>query len=120
MSSVSQVASSLVAFCRQGQFEKAQKELFSDDVISIEPEASQGFEKETRGLPAIIEKGHQFDTITEKIHGIRVSEPLIAGNTIAFTLSLDATMKGRERSTIEELCVYQVKEGKIISEQFYM
>jgi len=29
-------------------------------------------------------------------------------------------MKGRPRANFEELCVYQVKDGKIVSEQFFM
>jgi hypothetical protein len=29
-------------------------------------------------------------------------------------------MKGQQRSTMSEICVYKVKEGKIISEQFFM
>jgi len=33
---------------------------------------------------------------------------------------MDVTMKGQARSSFEELCVYRVKDGKIISEQFFM
>jgi hypothetical protein len=33
---------------------------------------------------------------------------------------MDVTMKGQERSKIAEICVYEVKDGKIISEQFFM
>ena len=58
--------------------------------------------------------------MVEKIYGTSVSDPLVTGNSIAFSLSIDATMKGGARSTMEELCVYQVKDGKIISEQFFM
>ena len=106
--------------CRQGQYETAQKELYAKDVISIEPQASPAFEKETKGLPAIIEKGHKFDEMTEKVYATTASDPLVVGNTIAFTLGIDITMKGATRSKMEELCVYQVKDGKIISEQFFM
>jgi len=34
-------------------------------------------------------------------------------------MSLDATMKGMGRTTITELCIYIVAEGKIVREQFY-
>jgi hypothetical protein len=44
----------------------------------------------------------------------------VAGNAIAFKLIMDVTMKERSRETWEELCVYVVKEGKIISEQFFL
>ncbi|HVB02343.1 MAG TPA: nuclear transport factor 2 family protein [Chitinophagaceae bacterium] len=120
MESTTQIAARLAALCGQGQFEKAQKELFADDVISIEPEASPAFAKEQKGLAAIIAKGHQFEGMVEKIHGIKVSDPLVTGNCFAFTLSMDITMKGQGRANMDELCVYQVKDGKVVSEQFFM
>lgn len=116
----SEIAGRLVELCRKGAFEDAQKELFSKEVISIEPEASPGFDKETKGLPAVIDKGHQFDEMVQEVHGIKVSDPMVAGNAIAFSLNMDITMRGRDRSSMEELCVYEVKNGKIVSEQFFM
>ena len=89
-------------------------------MVSIEPYATPGFEKETKGLPAVIQKGHQFGAMVEKTHGITVSEALVAGNAIAFALDMDITMKGQDRSNMTELCVYQVNEGKIVSEQFFL
>jgi hypothetical protein len=115
-----EVAARLQKLSQTGDFEKAQQELFSADATSTEPEASAGFEKETKGLPAIIEKGHQFNSMVEAIHGIKVSEPLVIGNVFALTLDIDVTMKGQSRSNMSELCVYQVKNGKIVAEQFFM
>ncbi len=115
-----EVAARLHALSAEGKFEAAQNELFSKDAISIEQEASPGFEKETKGLPAIIEKGHAFESMVEAVHGIKVSDPIVAGNAIALTLDMDVTMKGRGRSNMSEVCVYQVKDGKIISEEFFM
>jgi hypothetical protein len=115
-----EISKRLVELCSKSEYEEAQKELFADNAISIEPMASPMFAKETIGLQNIIEKGHKFDSIVEKMHSTALSEPLIAGNTIAFTLMMDVTMKGRPRETMNELCVYQVKDGKIISEEFFM
>jgi hypothetical protein len=115
-----QIASRLAELCRQGQFEAAQKELFADNAVSIEPEASPNFSKETKGLRAIIDKGHKWESMVEKVHGCSTSAPLVAGNAIAFTLAMDVTMKGRGRVKLEEICAYEVKDGKIVSEQFFM
>jgi len=115
-----EIAIRLIELCRKGEFETAQKELFADDAISIEPYATANFEKEIKGLQAIIEKGHKFEMMVEKMHAITISEPLIAGNSIAFVFTMDITLKGTERTTWTELCVYLVKDGKIISEQFSM
>jgi len=114
-----QIADRLVQLCRKGDFEKAQKELFAKDAISIEQQATPGFEKETKGLDAILEKGEQFGTMLEETHSVSISDPIVAGNAIALSLHLDATMKGSGRSTMSEICVYEVKDGKIISEQFF-
>ena len=115
-----EIAERLVALCREAKWETAQKELFADDAVSIEACTNPAPQKETKGLAAIIEKGRKFDGMIEKIHLLTVSEPLVAGNSIACTMGLDVTMKGQPRMQMSELCVYAVKDGKIISEQFYM
>ncbi len=115
-----EIANRLIELCRKRDFETAQKELFADDALSIEPYATPNFQKEIKGLQAIIEKGKKFEMMVEKMHGMTFSDPLIAGNSIAFVLNMDVTMKGMERTTWTELCVYVVKDGKIISEQFSM
>ena len=118
--STQQIATRLADLCRRGEFETAQRELFAPDAVSIEPHDGPDFPKETKGLPAIIEKGHKWSTMVEQVHGCTASAPLIAGNTIALTLAMDLTMKGRGRMKMEEVGVYQVKDGKIASEQFFM
>jgi hypothetical protein len=118
--SANETARRLVELCRQGKWEEAQKELFAEDAVSIEPHATPAFEKETKGLDAILEKGRRFEAMVQEMHGLNVSEPLVTGSAIAFKLTMDITMKGRPRESWEELCVYQVKDGKIISEQFFM
>lgn len=115
-----QIAGRLVELCRKGEFETAQKELYADNATSTEPYSTPEFEKETSGLKAIIEKGHKFESMTESLHECTASEPVIADNSFAFTLGMDITMKGRERMKMTELCVYQVKDGKIVAEQFFM
>jgi hypothetical protein len=115
-----EIAKKLAAYCSKADWSGAHKELYAENAISIEPYSTPEFEKETKGLKAIIEKGKKFDSMVEKIHGIEVSEPLIAGSSIAFTLGMDITMKGQGRMNSPELCVYQVKDGKIISEEFFV
>jgi len=120
MPSTQQIATRLAELCEQGKFEAAQKELLAEEAVSIEPRDTPDFAKETRGLRAIIEKGHKFESMIEKVHECTASAPLVAGNAFAITLALDVTMKGRGRTKLEEVCVYQVKDGKIASEQFFM
>ncbi|MBX3735300.1 MAG: nuclear transport factor 2 family protein [Candidatus Didemnitutus sp.] len=114
-----EIAQKLVAHCRQAKWEAAQRELYADDAISIEPSKTPAFEKETRGLAAIIQKGRQFDAMIETLHALSVSEPVVATNSFACTMSMDVTMKGQGRMQMAELCVYDVKDGKVVSEQFH-
>jgi hypothetical protein len=114
------IAKRLIAFCKEAKWEAAQRELFADDAVSIEPMASHGFERETRGLPAIIEKGHKFDGMVEKMHSISVGEPILTENAFACKMTMDVTMKGQGRMNMAEICVYTVKDGKIKSEQFFL
>ena len=115
-----QIAKRLAELCRQGQFETAQKELYATDAISIEPYATPAFEKETKGLDAIIAKGEKFSSMVQEMHGGNVTEPVVAGNSFALVMTMDMTMKEKGRMTMSELCVYEVKDGKIISESFHM
>lgn len=117
--STQEIADRLVTLCRQGAFEAAQKELYSEDALSVEAEAAPGFPRETRGLPAIVEKGHQFGAMIEKVHAIEVSEPLVAGEVFSVMMRMDTDMKGRGRVDMREICVYKTENGKIISESFF-
>src|ERR1700712_3863357 len=112
-----EIASRLVVLCRQGQFETAQKELFSEDAISIEPYATPDFEKETKGLNAILEKGKKFDEMVDKTHKMEVSEPIVSTNSFACSLRMEVTMKKGGHMDMTELCVYKVKDGKIVAEE---
>ncbi len=52
-----EIASRLVVLCRQGKFEQAQKELYSDDSTSTEPYATEAFQK---GYPRFWRKGRNL------------------------------------------------------------
>ena len=115
-----QIAERLVALCREQKWEQAQTELFAADAVSIEPYATPGFDVETKGLPAIIEKGRKFGSMVETMHSLTVGDPIVAAQSFACIMKLDVTMKGQGRMNMSELCVYKVKDGKVISEQFFV
>ncbi|NML22993.1 nuclear transport factor 2 family protein [Pseudoflavitalea sp. G-6-1-2] len=115
-----EIAGKLADYCRKGEWAQAQHELYAEDVVSIEPYATDNFEKETRGLKNIIAKGEKFNGMVEEIHSLEVGEPVIAGDSFAFVLRMDVTMKGTGRMNMPELCVYTVKDGKVVSEQFFV
>jgi len=114
------IASRLAELCKQGKFEDAQRELFADEAVSIEPNATPAFQKETKGLDAIVEKGHKWESMVQKMNSLDVSKPLVAANSFALTMRMDVNMKDGSHWDMTELCVYELKDGKIISERFFM
>ena len=114
------VAKRLVELCRKGEHEQAQRELYASDAVSIEmPGAPAGAMGDTKGLEAIYEKGRQFAAMVETMHGGSVSDPVVAGNWFSVSMSMDVTFKGRGREQMSEICVYHVRDGKVVSEQFF-
>ena len=64
-------------------------------------------------------RAEQFNAGIEQVHGGTVGDPIIVGNWFSVTMTMDATFKGRGRVNMEEICVYQVRDGKIVREQFF-
>jgi len=113
-----EVANQLVELCRQGKVDQVQLTLFADNAQSIEANEMMG-PKVVEGLEAIKAKSVAFQAGIEEFHSATISDPIVAGNSFAITSVLDATFKGHGRMSIEEVCVYQVNEGKIVLEQFF-
>ncbi len=101
-----------------GQWDQIQNELFADNAVSIEPYNSTGFNT-VEGIEAIRQKGKQFGEMVEEIHGGYSNQPQIAGNHFTVAMGMDVTMKGQGRTKMDEIVVYEVKDGKIVKEQFF-
>jgi hypothetical protein len=112
------VANRLHELFNENKWKEAQEELFSDDAESVEPPNSPGM-KSVKGLDAIKKKGDQFNEMVEEVHGGYVTDPVVAGNFIAFGMGMDCTYKGMGRQKMDEIALYEVKDGKIVKEQFF-
>lgn len=112
-----QVAERLVDLCRKGQLQQAGAELYAESIVSTEPEYSLA--KSAKGKAAVSQKGEQFASMIEQRHGGSFSDPIIGGRYFSTVMKLDATIKGQGRMNLEEVCVYEVRDGKIVSEQFF-
>jgi ketosteroid isomerase-like protein len=112
------VANRFNELAQTGQWQQIQDELFADNAVSIEPEHSQGM-RSAQGRDAISNKGKQFGEMVEEMHGGFSNEPQVAGNHFAVAMGMDVTMKGQGRMKMDEIAVYEVKDGKIVKEQFF-
>ncbi|MEM1325769.1 MAG: nuclear transport factor 2 family protein [Bacteroidota bacterium] len=116
---VQEIADQLVHYCRTGQSDEAYPNLFSDDAVSIEMEGAQGFPQRTEGIEAMQQKGKMWEEMVEEFHGMEVEEPIVSGNHFSVGFKMDITMKGQPRRVDEEIAIYRVENGKIVSEQFF-
>ncbi len=113
-----EVADKLVNMCREGKVEEAKLELFTEDTLSIEP--TEGLlPKETKGLKAIQKKVELFISMVEQFYGDTITDPVVAGDYFSVGWLSDIKMKGQERQAMNEICLYKVKDGKLVSEQFF-
>ena len=100
---------------------EAQSDLFSDDVVSIEPESAMT-PHFTKGKEAVMERGKQFAAMIEERHGGSCSDPVVGGNYFSLSMSLDATSEKKRRGQAiirQSICVYEAKDGKIVKERFF-
>lgn len=112
-----EIARRLVELCRRGDYETAHKELFSDDAATIEPEGSP--DRIQRGQAALAAKLKMFQE-TFQVHGGSVTDPVIGGDFFSCGMMVDVTeKKSGARFKIDEICVYEVRDGKIVSQQFF-
>ena len=112
-----QIANRLVELCKEGNYEQAQKELYHQDIVSIEPEMLPN--NRVEGMAEIEKKGKQWEDNLVEMHSTSTSEPIVAGNHFSCVIGFDATFKDRGRSKEEELAVYKVENGKITEERFF-
>ena len=113
-----EVANRLYELCQQGQFKTAQDELYSTDAASTDGDM-QGGRPTTTGIDAIYAKSEQFQSMIEEMHGGYTNEPKVFGKYIFMEMGMDVTMKGMGRMNMVEMCRYEVKDGKIVAEEFY-
>jgi hypothetical protein len=108
------VAGRLIELCKEGKFLEAQYELYDTDIISIDPDG-----RKTVGAANMHAKEQEFLARVEKFHSIYWSDPLIAGSYFTVILKLEIEFRKVGYKSIEEVCVYQVRNDKIVFEQFF-
>lgn len=115
-----EVADRFYQLSEENNWNKIQDELFAQDAVSIEPPnaSGQGLQN-AQGLDAIKKKGEMFNSMVETVHSGYCSKPVVGGRYFSVAMGLDATMKGAGRSQMDEIAVYEVKDGKIVREQFF-
>lgn len=113
-----EVAARFDKYSQTGAWDKIVSELYAEDCESIEPGTDPHL-RSAKGLDAIREKGEKFNEMVEEMHGGFCSPAVVAGDYFSVAMGMDVTMKGAGRQQMEEIALYKVKDGKIVSEQFF-
>ena len=94
-----------------------QDELFADNVRSVDPEGSPYFGY-AEGKASVRKKGENFTSRITDVHRLFTTQPVVAGNHFAVGREVDVTVQGHGRIQINEIMLYEVKDGEIVLEQF--
>ncbi len=113
-----EIANKLVEWCKKGDYESPYQELYSPKIVSIENDG-KGEGGYAEGFEGIQKKGEWWKENFE-MHSSSVSEPIVADNWFSVKFEMDTThIPSGHRSQMSEIAVYEVKDGKIVKEQFF-
>ena len=112
-----EVADRFYELAQQEKWFEIQDEFFADNVRSIEPPESPYFPN-AQGKAPVRKKGEEFVKKIEAVHRTYTTEPVVGGNHFAVGREVDITVQGFGRIQINEVMLYEVKDGQIVLEQF--
>ena len=118
MYTIHEIANGLKERLSEQKFVEAYQLLFSEDAESIDPLNTSG--QPLKGLDTLLDREKDFLSRVTTIHKISLSEPVIAGSYFTLSLKMSFEVKDQGHMEVEEICVYKVKDGKIISQQFFI
>jgi hypothetical protein len=113
-----EVASRFHELAQQEKWFEIQDEFFDDQVKSIDPSDSPYFGY-AEGKSQVRKKGEDFVKRIEVFHRGHTTAPLVIGNHFVVGRSKEMTVQGHGRIQIDEIMLYEVKDGKIVLEQFF-
>ena len=109
-----EVGNKLVELLKTNDFPTIYRTLYSHDIVSVEADG-----KEYVGMDAINAKNEWWET-TMEVHSSENSNAFPHADGFAMTYKMDLTDKSSgQRFVMEEIGVYEVKDGKIVKERFY-
>ena len=113
-----EVAARFNELAQQEKWFEIQDEFFANNVRSIDPPHSPYFGY-AEGKAAVRKKGEDFVKRIEAVHRAYTTEPIVSGNHFAVGREIDITVQGFGRIQINQVMLYEVNDGRIVSEQFF-
>lgn len=113
-----EIAIRLHEYVNTAQYDKAFDELFAKDSVAIEPQLKEMGLERVEGIENIKNKVNTLSQGITELISREMSEPICSDTHIAFTNLVKAKMADGSEFNLSEICLYEVKDGKIISESF--
>jgi hypothetical protein len=113
-----EIAARFNELAQQEKWFEIQEEFFAENVKSIDP-ANSPYMGYAEGKTAVRKKGEDFIKKIEAFHGGYTTQPVVGGNHFSVGRGMDITVQGFGRIQIDQIMLYEVKDGKIILEQFF-
>jgi hypothetical protein len=111
-----EVAQSVVALLRAGGASEVEAKWLASGIESVE---GVGASMAWKGKKAVQKKYRDWEADHE-IHTMTVDGPWVGATGFAVRYAIDVTQKSTgQRSQMEEIAVYTVKNGKIVREEFH-
>jgi len=114
----SEIAKRFNELAQQEKWFEVQDELFADNVRSMDPPTSPYF-KYAEGKANVRKKGQDWVSKVRDVHERYTTSPIIGSNHFAVGRRVDITVEGFGRVKIDEIMLYHVQNGQIVSEQFF-
>lgn len=118
MQTTKEIAARFDELAQQEKWFEIQDELFADGVRSIEP-AHATHLKNASGKDTVRKKGEDWVARIEQVHKLLTTHPVVTDNHFAVGRYMDINVKGIGNVKIDEIILYEVRDGQIISEQFF-
>jgi len=115
---VHEVAAQFNELAQQEKWFDIQDKFFTEDVKSIEPAGSR-YMPSAEGKAAVRKKAEDFVNRIEAVHRLFTTPPVVGGNHFAVGREVDITVQDLGRIQMNQVMLYEVKDGRIISEQFF-
>lgn len=112
-----EVATRFDELAQQEKWFEIQDEFFAENVRSIDPPDSPYFGY-AEGKASVRKKGEDFVKRITAVHRLYTSAPVVAGNHFAVGREKDITVEGHGRIQLNEIMLYEVRNGQIVLEQF--
>ena len=116
---VDQIGHHYYLLAQQNKWEEIIDTYYDDEVESIEPSNSKS-QPYTKGKPNVKAKAVHFTSMIEEFYSGYTTQPVFAGNLFSVGMGMDIKMKGAGRMNFDEICIFTVRNGKIIREEFIM